>query len=138
MPGTVVGRLLLVDDEPDILETVKTLLELELPDVAVAVAATGEAALEMLHQGRFDVMVTDYRMPGMDGATLAKEAARLWPEMALLMVTAYVDAKTLQEIRERAPDLEVLPKPLVVEEFIAKVRGKFAGSPDRRRDAAGS
>ena len=126
MAGRVVARLLLVDDEPDILETVQTLIEVELPEVAVAVAATGEAALAKLQQGRFDVMVTDYRMPGMDGATLAKEAAKRWPEMGLLMITAYVDTKTLQEIRERAPDLEVLPKPLQIEEFVARVAGKLA------------
>ena len=126
MAGPVVGRLLLVDDEPDILETVQTLIELEMPNVSVAMASTGEAALERLHQGRFDVMVTDYRMPGMDGATLAKEAAKQWPEMGLLMITAYVDTKTLQEIRQRAPDLEVLAKPLQIEEFIDRVASKMA------------
>src|SRR5687768_4731478 len=120
------ARLLLVDDEPDILETVQSLLEIEFPDVAVTVAPTGEAAMEELRKGRFDLLVTDFRMPGMDGATLAKEAATRWPSMGILMITAYVDTQTLQGIRERAPDLEVLPKPLSVDQFVARVRAKLA------------
>jgi len=120
------ARLLLVDDEPDILETVEALLAVEFPGVAVTLASTGEAALQKLREGRFDLMVTDYRMPGMDGAALANQAAKQWPAMAILMITAYIDAKTLQEIHERAPDLEVLPKPLQIEEFVAKVRAKLS------------
>lgn len=122
------ARLLLVDDEPDILETVQALLEVEFPDVSVTVAPTGEAALQELRRGRFDLLVTDFRMPGMDGATLAKEAAAEWPNMGILMITAYVDTQTLQGIRQRAPDLEVLPKPLSVDQFIARVRSKLAGA----------
>lgn len=122
----MVARLLLVDDEPDILETVRALLEIEFPDVAVTAAPTGEAALDELRKGRFDLLVTDFRMPGMDGATLAKEAATHWPAMGILMITAYVDTQTLRGIRQRAPDLEVLPKPLQIEEFIARVRAKLA------------
>jgi CheY-like chemotaxis protein len=119
------ARLLLVDDEPDILETVDALLAVEFPGVSVTLAPTGEAALQRLREGRFDLMITDYRMPGMDGAALANEAAKEWPEMGILMITAYIDAKTLQEIHQRAPDLEVLAKPLQIEEFVAKVRAKL-------------
>lgn len=127
MRGPVGGRLLLVDDEPDILETVQTLLEVEFPALVVTLAATGEAALRELRKARFDLMVTDYRMPGMDGATLSSEAAKAWPAMGILMITAYVDSKTLQEIHRRAPALEVLPKPLQIDEFLARVHSKLAG-----------
>ena len=120
-------KLLLVDDEPDILETVQTLMEVEFPGVAVQVAMTGEAAMVELRKARYDLMVTDYRMPGMDGATLANEAAKGWPGMGILMITAYIDAKTTQDIKDRAPNLEVLPKPLEIDVFVERVRGKLGG-----------
>jgi DNA-binding NtrC family response regulator len=136
-PGwTLGGKLLLVDDEPDIRETVQILIEVEFPDVKVELAATGEAALAKLRKERFDLLVTDYRMPGMDGATLANEAAKAWPEMGILMITAYIDSKTLLEIKRRAPDLEVLPKPLQIEEFVARLRSKLqetAAAPQATR-----
>lgn len=133
MGGQVSGRLLLVDDEPDICETVQTLLQVEFPALEVEVAATGEAALAELRRSRFDLLVTDYRMPGMDGATLASEAAKAWPSMGILMITAYIDAKTLQEIHRRAPALEVLPKPLQIGEFLSRVRGKLPGATPASR-----
>ena len=95
-------RLLLVDDEPDILETVRALLEFKLPNLQVTVAPSGLAAMAMLERQPFDVLVTDYRMPGMDGAQLAAEAMKRWPRMRVLMVTAYKDRDTVAAIERQA------------------------------------
>lgn len=124
---TMPGRLLLVDDEPDILETIRQLLAFALPDVVVEARTNGLDALEALQQGRFDVLVTDYRMPGMDGARLAKEAAKRWPKMRILMVTAYKDRETIATIHGIVPHLAIVGKPVEIEDLLTKVRRSLAG-----------
>src|SRR4051812_41388701 len=81
----------------------------------VVTAPDGGAALETLtrEQGRFDLLMTDVKMPVMDGIALALAAARDHPDMAILLMTGYVDQ------RERAHGLDalihdVITKPLSV------------------------
>ncbi|MBA1274026.1 CheR family methyltransferase [Stutzerimonas azotifigens] len=66
-------RILLVDDSPDVLETLQLLLEIE--GASVLTANSGQAALECLGQGPFDLLISDIGMPGMDGHQLI-EAVR--------------------------------------------------------------
>ena len=108
-------KLLLVDDEPDILETVGELIAAKMPGVLVTPAANGLAALEALERDRFDAVLTDYKMPGMDGASLVKAIRERWPKVRVLMFTAFMDAGTLAEIHAKVPDLKIIPKPLDVE-----------------------
>ena len=108
-------KLLLVDDEPDILETVGELIAAKMPGVLVTPAANGLAALQALERDRFDAVLTDYKMPGMDGASLVKAIRERWPKVRVLMFTAFMDAGTLAEIHAKVPDLKIIPKPLDVE-----------------------
>jgi DNA-binding NtrC family response regulator len=123
----VPGRLLLVDDEPDILETMRQLLAFALPDLLVEAKTNGIDALEALQRERFDVLVTDYRMPGMDGAALSKAAAKRWPKMRILMVTAFKDRETIATIHGVVPHLAIVGKPVEVDDFLEKVRQSLAG-----------
>lgn len=111
-------RLLLVDDEPDILETVVLLIDARLPGVAVTTAGNGLAALEALQRERFDAVLTDYKMPGMDGATLIQRIRERWPGLPALMFTAFMDAGTLAEVHAKVPGLKIIPKPLDVDFLI--------------------
>jgi CheY-like chemotaxis protein len=119
-PG--VRRLLLVDDEPDILETVAELVDATMPGVAVTPVPNGFAALEALERGRFDAVLTDFKMPGMDGAVLIQRIRERWPDLPALMFTAFMDTRTLAEIHDRVPGLKIIPKPLDVE-FLLKQLG---------------
>ncbi len=81
----------------------------------VVTAPDGGAALETLtqEQGRFDLLLTDIKMPVMDGIALALAAARDYPDVTILLMTGYADQ------RERAHGLEaliydVITKPLSV------------------------
>ena len=81
-------RILLVDDE----DLVRRATAAMLVDAGAVVseAASGLAALAALRTGaRPDVLVTDYAMPGMNGAILAREAALLAPELPVLLITGY-------------------------------------------------
>jgi len=103
------GRILIVDDEP----LKRASLEAELTDdgFEVALAGDGEEALAVLERGPADIVVTDLRMPNMDGLALLKEVRRRWPETDVILVTAYGSVESAVEaIRRGAHDY--LSKPL--------------------------
>ena len=104
------ARILLVDDE----EPVRGFLKrgLELDGHAITTAIDGSDALDRLVEadGAFDLVLTDIRMPIMDGIALALAAKRDYPNLTILLMTGYADQ------RERAKGLDsivvdVLTKP---------------------------
>lgn len=84
-------RVLMVDDEPDILESMKMYLEGCLTGVTVETLASGEAALERLEACDYDLIMSDFRMGEVDGKAVLAHAQRLQPETPRIMVTAYPD-----------------------------------------------
>jgi len=84
-------RVLFVDDEPRVLEAIeRTLFQLDL-DWEVSFAEGGSAALQELAQGRFDVIVSDMRMPGMDGAALLGHVCEKYPHIARIVLSGQTD-----------------------------------------------
>ncbi|MES2153987.1 MAG: response regulator [bacterium] len=79
--------ILIVDDEPDVLESFRDLLEQSLPGITIRTAASGAAALTMLND--VDLIVADYRMPEMDGIGLLSRCLVLRPEAKRILVTAF-------------------------------------------------
>ena len=79
----------------------------------VKTAADGSEALDMLtrEEGAFDVLLTDVRMPIMDGIALALNAARDFPNMTILLMTGYADQ------RERAQGLDALIHDVITKPF---------------------
>jgi len=79
--------VLLVDDD----EAVRVVLSAQLRQAGIdsVEAASAEEALERLASGAIDVMVTDLRMPGMDGMELLQRAVRLWSDVPVIMLTAF-------------------------------------------------
>jgi two-component system, cell cycle response regulator CpdR len=93
----------------------------------VVATADGGEALDVLtrEQGSFDLLLTDIRMPVMDGIALALAAARDFPELTILLMTGYADQ------RERAHGLDalihdVIAKPFTMEEIRKAVSGALA------------
>ena len=81
--------VLCVDDEPSILSALKRVLRAE--DCKVLQAGSGAEALAMLAQEAVDVVVSDMRMPGMDGAALLAQVRSRWPGTARILLTGYAD-----------------------------------------------
>ena len=108
--------ILVVDDEPDVGELFRQRFRRETRDGTYVIhfAASGSAALDSLRQGvrpKLIVILSDINMPEMDGLTLLGEIKKEWPDIPVMMVTAYGD----EERRRRAHDLgaaEFLPKPV--------------------------
>ena len=84
-------KVLFVDDEPRVLEAIeRTLFQLDV-DWEVSFAEGGQAALLELEQARFDVIVSDMRMPGMDGATLLTQVCEKHPYVARIVLSGQTD-----------------------------------------------
>ncbi|MBS2023777.1 MAG: response regulator [Deltaproteobacteria bacterium] len=104
-------RYLLVDDNQAFIENLAEILTDEGAEVALA--PTGERALELAGSQRFDALVTDMRMPVMTGARLAHEIRRVDPGLPVVVVTAYTGENDLYAAREEGL-LAVLPKPVPI------------------------
>lgn len=109
-------RILLTEDDESVRAFVSRALELD--GHCVETACDGLDAMEQLeaHNGDFDLLVSDVKMPLMDGIALAHRAAGQWPGLPILLMTGYADQ------RERAEDLskvirDVLTKPFTLQEI---------------------
>jgi len=82
-------KILVVDDDPDIRESLQSIIEANVPQMKVDTASTGQEAVGLLSGQPYAALVTDYRMPGMTGVDLVNAAHSLKPDLAVIMVTAY-------------------------------------------------
>jgi len=80
-------RVLVVDDDSAVRDTLADILELSRLDIDTA--SDGAAALERLRAHRYDLLVTDLRMPGLDGMQVVAEAKRLRPGIKTVIVTGF-------------------------------------------------
>lgn len=85
-------RILFVDDESKILDGIRRMLYAERSHWEMQFAPSGEAALLACEEGNFDVVVSDLRMPGMDGATLLGQIRDRFPNIARIVLSGYSDA----------------------------------------------
>ncbi|AZE82524.1 Response regulator [Pseudomonas orientalis] len=85
--------VLLVDDEESILNSLRRLLRTQPYDVVLA--TSGAQALEIMATRPIDLVMSDARMPGMDGATLLAEVHRVYPDTRRILLTGYADLTTI-------------------------------------------
>ena len=88
-------RVLIVDDERSLLLTLVANLELE--GFEVVAASDGARALELVREQRFDLLLTDVRMPGMNGVDLFRQIRRVCPQMPVILMTAYAVETLIDE-----------------------------------------
>jgi two-component system NtrC family response regulator len=116
-PGNV--RILIVDDEKVQREMLAGFLNKQ--GYKVVAAEDGAMALEKFSDGAFDLVLTDFRMPGLDGLTLLKEIRRRNPETMVVMMTAYGTVNTaVAAMKEGAYDY--LTKPIDLDELLLKIQ----------------
>lgn len=109
-------RLLIVDDEADMLGLLKRALSESL-DCEIQTASNGVEALKALEGTPFDVVLADFRMPGMDGMEFLGHAKRDRPDLTVVMATAYgsIDL-AVQAIKKGAYDF--IAKPFDIDKLI--------------------
>ena len=114
-----VASVLVVDDEPLIRDTLAEYLGQE--GFAVAACASGEEALELAGGRRFDVVLCDVQLPGMDGLELLDRLRQLSPETSVLLITAYATVENAVEAFQRGAH-DYLMKPILHDEVLAKLQ----------------
>jgi two-component system response regulator PilR (NtrC family) len=105
-------RILVVDDEPFVCDAVKMMLAFDGHDVVTANDA--KEALAVLDKDAFDLVITDFAMPGMKGDELAAAIKARSPRQPVVMITAY--AEMLQSSGKSLPGVDFLiSKPFLLE-----------------------
>ncbi len=101
-------RILVVDDEVDILNVLKFVLEKE--GFQVDTAQSGEEALRLFEKGYYDIVLTDLKMPGIDGLQLLERVKELSPSTDVVIMTAYASIDSaVTAIKKGASDYIVKP-----------------------------
>ena len=91
-------RVLVVDDTDHVRTMLVDMLELDGFDV-VGQAASGIDAISVAGETSPDIIVMDYKMPGMDGLTAAREIRKADPHQAIILYTAYLDPQLEEEAK---------------------------------------
>lgn len=109
-------RLLVVDDEPDVRATLAQMLS--EAGHSVDSVSNAKSALAALQNEKFDLVVSDYLMPEMNGAELIAQARQLWPEQPFLVVSVYSDS---DELARSCPNAIRLEKPFTGAQLLVGV-----------------
>jgi len=101
-------KILVVEDEAMMRNLLLKILESE--GYKVTLASSAQEALDKLKQEKYDLMLSDVKMPGMSGFELLEKVKSRWNDMAVIVMTGYGDAYTVKEALMKGAD-EYLSKP---------------------------
>ncbi len=124
------GKILVVDDEETMRRSLADILLLE--GYQVQTAASGEAALDILGSERYDLILLDLRMPGMDGLQVLKAAAQIAPDSMVIFLTAHGSLESAIEAL-RLDAFDYLLKPASPQQVIASVGKAFQRRSEQMR-----
>ena len=88
-------RILVVDDNPAMAGTLADILEMK--GFSVHAAASGAEALEILRKQPIDILLTDVKMPGMNGLELYRETRKAYPKLVTIFMTAYTADELIRQ-----------------------------------------
>lgn len=124
-------RLLIVDDEWPVLHALRRLLHRHFrpEQLGVEVCFDPLHALQRLHEAHFDVLISDYRMPQLDGVSLLAQARELDPRTVRLMLSAAADFGSVLAAVNRAGVFRYIPKPWSEPQLLTDLRAALAFDP---------
>jgi DNA-binding NtrC family response regulator len=125
-------RILILDDEPAVVNALRRTLRLAFPKDAVAIETFDEPEAAVLRAGEqeFDVVISDFRMPGLNGADVLQLVKGLQPDATRIVVSATTEVADIMAAVNRAEVFRYMTKPWDRDELIATVREAF-----QRRDS---
>src|SRR5579883_2326450 len=128
---STMARVLVVDDEPRILSFVSRALA--SAGFAVEGAEDGEEALKRVRTRRYDLVILDLLLPGLDGVTVLRHIMDHQPDQRVLVLSALSDVETKVRCLETGA-CDYLSKPFALAELIARVRTRLQHSPGAQAD----
>ncbi|HEY4619481.1 MAG TPA: sigma-54 dependent transcriptional regulator [Nitrospirota bacterium] len=117
--GVILGNILVVDDERGMREFLTIMLQKDGHDVTSA--SNGREAVENIGQKTFDIVISDLKMPQLDGIDVLKAVKESAPETVVIMITAYASAETAVEAMKQGA-YDYITKPFKIEEVKLIVR----------------
>lgn len=124
-------HILLVDDEPDVLDYLQS--RLERLGYAVTPAGSGPAALDIFHNAptNFQLLLTDVVMPQMSGFEVAKRLHEAVPSMKILFMSGYTGTEYFRQKGMLGTDLPFIEKPFHIDDLVEKIEAtlKSPGTP---------
>jgi CheY-like chemotaxis protein/predicted regulator of Ras-like GTPase activity (Roadblock/LC7/MglB family) len=114
-------RILIVDDDPDLLFLVAHGLKNLGSDYRVSTASSGGAALEQVQKQRFDLVVTDYMMPEITGIDLVRQVREISPDTHFILMTAHHDTNPMREKIEDLGLAAFVGKPFTMPEILTVI-----------------
>ncbi len=112
-------KALVIDDEELIRWSLQTALK--GLDLSVDVAESGEQALKMLKSSRYDIIITDLKMPGLDGLELLAEIRASGIKSIVILISAYLSHSTIKQASEYGA-FKCVDKPFGMEDFLGVVK----------------
>jgi DNA-binding NtrC family response regulator len=131
-----VDAILIVDDEPDILESLTDVFALHLPGVKIHTAESGKRGLEILAKEPIGLVVSDYKMPGMDGLEFLTKARQVAPAAPRILITAYPELNVAVRAINEAQIQNFLTKPITPTALIEAVNAALLKSRSAAQRAA--
>jgi len=123
-PSEPPARLLFVDDEPSILSALKRIFRSQ--GYEILTATSGKEGLLLLEQQAVDLVISDMRMPEMDGAQFLEQVFSKWPDIKRILLTGYADATATIAAINRGKIWRYVSKPWNDEELIVTVQQALA------------
>jgi CheY-like chemotaxis protein len=125
-------RILLIEDDPDLGDSIRLLLERSFPNCKVDWTLDGNTAIARLEDGQlFHLVLADHGLPGFTGIQIAQRVRARRPRVPFVLMTAFADPKLGgPEIRDGTLDA-ILRKPVGPPELIPLVRRMIDGDPAR-------
>jgi signal transduction histidine kinase len=115
------GHILLVDDDPALLQALPRTISLRMSGVQVQTATDASTALTLLQEQEYDAIVSDIKLPGMDGLALLDRIAQQYPETPVLLITGHGEHDlAIRALRGGAYDY--ILKPIDRDDFLASLQ----------------
>src|SRR5437899_10104581 len=125
-------RVLIVDDDAALLQALPEALRLRMAEVTVETADSAAAALDRIAARDYDAIVTDIKMPGMDGLALLAQIRGRRPDTPILIITGHGEYDlSVRALRARAYDF--IQKPIDRDHFVASLYRAMRTNESSRR-----
>jgi len=129
--------ILIVDDEKNILMTLKRILEDEKENYVVFFADSGSRGLEILKDENIRLIIVNYRMPGMDGIQFLKKSTIISPDSVKIMLTGYANLDVIIKAKNEGNVFRFFTKPWNNIEILNAVKQVFSYYSTRNNPAVG-
>lgn len=124
MEKTIKGesyKVLVVDDDKSTREAIEDFLQHQNQNLAIKTASDGNTALDLVKAENFDIIITDLKMPGMDGLEVLRSVKEIEPDAVVILVTGYATVETAIEAMKHGA-YDYITKPFRLEELLIVIK----------------